>query len=75
MADSLDYRLYLLDRDGRIVRAEIIRCPGDPEAITTARERAAEGPYATEVWFRSRRVGHYPQGVLPPRGAADTQDV
>lgn len=74
MTGSLDYRLYLLDREGRIVRAEIIRCADDPEAVTAARHRAAEGPYSTELWFRSRRVGYFPHEVQPPRRAADSRE-
>lgn len=67
MAGPLDYRLYLLDQEGRILRAEVIRCAGDKEAVTLARERAARGLYATELWLRSRRIGYYPHAGRPPR--------
>jgi hypothetical protein len=74
MAHSLEYRLYLLNREGRIVRAEIIRCSGDPEAITAARDRAAQGPYSTELWLRSRRIGSFPQDARPGGGSVDGPD-
>ncbi|HEX2554889.1 MAG TPA: hypothetical protein VHL98_14405 [Microvirga sp.] len=70
MAPSLDYRVYHLDRAGRIVRAEVVRCAGDPEAIAAARARAASGPYSTELWLRSRRIGYFPQGGQAAAGDA-----
>ncbi len=66
MAGSLDYRLYLLNGEGRIVRAEVVECASEAEAVEVARDRARRGPYSTELWFRSRRIGYYPRGGRPP---------
>lgn len=50
-----DYRLYLLDHQGRIVRAVEIACTGDAEALEQSARLAQGGP--AELWERARKVG------------------
>jgi len=50
------YRLYFLDRDGRIRSAENVECPSDAAALTVAVKR--ESPdLLVEVWDGARAVG------------------
>ena len=50
-----DYRLYLLDKAGKIQSAEWISAAGDPEAVEQA--RALMKPVTCELWDRNRFVG------------------
>jgi hypothetical protein len=50
-----NYRLYFIGADDHIVKAEVIDCPTDDDAIAAARVVCAEHP-AVEVWERARRV-------------------
>jgi hypothetical protein len=49
------YRLYFIGRDDHIVKAEVVDCPSDDDAIAAARA-ACEGHPTVEVWERARRV-------------------
>ncbi|MBS0642855.1 MAG: hypothetical protein U1E70_11595 [Acetobacteraceae bacterium] len=51
-----EYRLYLLDVQGRIVKATPADCDSDEEALRTAEAMLRSGQ-AIEVWQRDRRVG------------------
>jgi hypothetical protein len=50
------YRIFVLDRDGRIVSGHAITCAADDEACAIAREMLLTGQEAA-VWDQSRRVG------------------
>jgi hypothetical protein len=50
-----DYRLFLLDKDGRIVSGHTMTCADDEAAVAAAREI---WPNQTrELWNLARRVG------------------
>lgn len=49
------YRLYTLDRMGRIRLADWIKARDDAQAIASAR-RISHGARMCEVWLRDRRV-------------------
>jgi hypothetical protein len=49
------YRLFFLGRDDRIVKAEVVECSADDEAVAAARAVCGEHP-AVEVWELARRV-------------------
>jgi len=49
-----DYRLYFLDSEGHIVKANEIRASGDREAIRAARRRALGKP--ADLWCGARQV-------------------
>jgi hypothetical protein len=49
------YRLFFIGCDNHIVKAEVVDCPTDDEAIAAARAACGEHP-AVEVWERARRV-------------------
>ena len=51
----LDYRVYILDEDGRVSRVpQIIRCASDADA--TRRARRLQSHLAIEVWQSKRLV-------------------
>ena len=50
-----DYRLYCLDANGKIRKAEWIQADGDEDALAQA--RALGRPTACELWQRNRLVG------------------
>jgi hypothetical protein len=50
------YRIYPIDRDGRIVARLYVRCRSDEEAALLAVRMLANGTHA-EVWVGSRCVG------------------
>jgi hypothetical protein len=49
------YRLFFIGRDDHIVKAEVVDCPTDGDAVAIARVACAEYP-AVEVWEWTRRV-------------------
>ena len=51
------YRLFFIGRDDHIVKAEVVDCPTDDEAVAAARAMCGEHP-AVEVWELARRVEH-----------------
>ncbi len=50
-----NYRLFFFGRDDHIVRAKIVDCPNDADAISVARAACAKHP-AVEVWELARKV-------------------
>jgi hypothetical protein len=50
-----NYRLFLIGRDDHIVKAEVVDCPTDGDAIAAARVACKEHP-AVEVWEQARKV-------------------
>ncbi|WP_162875503.1 hypothetical protein [Sphingomonas crusticola] len=58
-----DYRLYFLNREGRITRSEIVTVATDAEACAEA-ERLDHAD-AVEIWAGARKVA-----LIHPRGAA-----
>ncbi len=54
-----DYRLYTLDAQGRIARAEVLSLASEKEALAAARERARTGK-PVEVWHGSAMLAHVP---------------
>jgi hypothetical protein len=55
------YRLFFVGPDDHIVKAEVIDCPTDTEAVAVARASCIEHP-AVEVWEFARRVGRVDAG-------------
>lgn len=58
----VEYRLYCLDKRGRIARRKDIEAADDESAITVA--RATEPDHDCEIWSGSRKVA-----LLPVNGA------
>jgi len=58
----LEYRLYLLDRDGRVSRGEAFVSENDESAMIHARQ-ISDG-HTAEVWQYARVVGKI-TGYLP----------
>jgi hypothetical protein len=50
------YRLFFIGRNDRFVKAEVVDCETDSDAISIARAACGEHP-AVEVWERERKVG------------------
>ncbi len=50
-----DYRLYTLDAQGHIAKAEVLSLTSEEEALAVARERARQGR-PVEVWHLSERI-------------------
>jgi hypothetical protein len=50
-----DYRLYTLDEQGHIAKAEVLSLASEEEALAAGRERAQQGR-PVEVWHRSERI-------------------
>jgi hypothetical protein len=50
-----NYRLFFIGRDDHIVKAELVDCPTDGDAIAAARAACREHP-AVEVWELARWV-------------------
>jgi hypothetical protein len=63
-----DYRLYMLNLDGHILRAADLKARDDDEAI--ARLRARGEPTDIELWCGKRRVALVPRAG----GAADPEN-
>ena len=54
---SANYICLLLDMDGHVLTAELIRQPDDNRAIATAMLRAQElDAWGYEVWLKGRQV-------------------
>jgi hypothetical protein len=49
------YRLYFIGRDDHFMKAEVIECLTDGDALALARAACAEHP-AIEIWEGARRV-------------------
>lgn len=60
----VEYKLYCLDRDGRIVRRHEIVAADDVAAIAAARAEHPE--YDCEVWSGTRKVALVPAGDGAP---------
>jgi hypothetical protein len=55
------YRLYFLDRSGKIERAQAVTVDTDEQACDAARR--LDHAYAVEVWQQKRKVATvYPEG-------------
>ncbi|HEY8571633.1 hypothetical protein [Phenylobacterium sp.] len=52
----MSYRLYTVDRSGRLQLSRTFDCSDDEAAVEQAREAAAEGE-AVELWDGGRLVG------------------
>jgi hypothetical protein len=50
-----NYRLYFIGADDHIVKAEVIDCPTDDDAVAVARASSAEHS-AVEIWELARKV-------------------
>lgn len=62
------YRLYLIDLDRRVHRAEDLPCRSDALAIIAAEARRGES--AAELWMGGRRVKVYQSNYASPLTAA-----
>ena len=51
-----DYRIYWLDQDNRITRADSLTVDTDEEALAAAEARLGTAP-AMEVWRETQRIG------------------
>ena len=58
-----DYRLYFLDRNGRVERVVEMVCPDDAHALKSIANHDRGGPI--ELWHLARRIK-----VIPARRAA-----
>jgi len=69
------YRLFFMGPDDHIVRAQVVECATDGEAVAVARA-SCSGHSAIEVWERARKVERVPgdgrvadrQTVVQPSG-------
>lgn len=52
-----DYRAYIVGKDGRFRRVEVLRSETDEEAIEKARRFV--GRHAVELWHSSRRISGF----------------
>jgi hypothetical protein len=52
-----DYRLYTLDEQGHIAKAEVLSLTSEAEALAAARERAYQRR-PVEAWHRSERIAY-----------------
>jgi hypothetical protein len=55
-----DYRLYLMDDDGHILRGIDLAAPDDKEAFELVRLR--DDPGDVELWCGTRKVASIPKG-------------
>jgi hypothetical protein len=60
----VDYRLYFLDPDGKVVHAVELQCPNDDSALQLAETHADGRPM--ELWSLKRRVRTFPARAVPP---------
>ena len=51
-----DYHFYILDRENHLIRAELVSCPSDDDALAAAAELVND-QHGVEVWERVRLVG------------------
>jgi hypothetical protein len=58
------YRLFFIGPDDHIVKAEVIDCSTDTEAVAVAVASCREHP-AIEVWDRARRVERVDTAAAP----------
>ena len=49
------YRLFFIGHDDHIMKAEVVDCPTDGDAVALARAACAVHP-AVEIWQGARRV-------------------
>ena len=54
------YRIFFLDKSSHIQKAEVVYCPDDVAAVTTARTKASS--YTVEVWHLAHHLA-----TLPPQ--------
>jgi hypothetical protein len=50
-----NYRLFFIGLDDHIMKAEVVDCPTDSDAVAIARASCAEHP-AVEIWEGARKV-------------------
>jgi hypothetical protein len=55
----VDYRAYVLDKDGHIIKAEPLSCESDDEAVTAA-QLFVDG-HDVEIWQRARFIRRLPR--------------
>jgi hypothetical protein len=58
-----EYRIYYLDPDDHIFRADAFECADDAAAEATARSRA--NGHAVELWNLDRRIGRFESSPRP----------
>jgi hypothetical protein len=68
-ASMASYRLFFVGRDNHFVKAEIVDCPTDEDAIAAARAASGEHP-AIEVWELGRRVERVDAGIAAGDGVS-----
>ena len=56
--DDQTYRVFHLDKYGRVASAEIISAESDEQAIGIA--QALQNGHGLELWERTRLLAHYP---------------
>jgi len=54
------YRVYLMDRNDRIIRAESLEANDDDAALAGAHALCSHGLPTVEVWLGRRRIGAVP---------------
>ncbi len=57
MSELKHYRLYTLDRDGRISKAALLEYLSEDEAVSFAREQA-RGGRSVELWQGSEQIAY-----------------
>jgi hypothetical protein len=50
-----NYRLFFIGHDDHIIKAKVVDCPTDGDAVALARAACAEHP-AIEIWEGARKV-------------------
>ena len=71
-SDMSDYRIYCLDGDGHVARADWVDAKSDDEAIVLVRRKLGKAPF--EIWERDRLVARVAPGtpdgvaVVKPKG-------
>ena len=64
VASMIEYRVYLVDRDGHFFDAVHLHCADDAEAIGKAKELAVG--HGVELWELDRKVAVFPdQNKIP----------
>ena len=61
LADDRAYRVFRLDRQGRVASAEIIPAASDDHARTIA--GMLPNRHGLELWERTRHLGRYPHAA------------
>jgi hypothetical protein len=67
-----NYRLFFIGRDDHIVKAEVVDCPTDGDAIAAARAACREHP-AVEVWEQARWVERVAADAAADNGCRESK--